>query len=216
MNAYNLVHGYLPGRVFKEFQNKNYLIGALDATYEQPKRYYHNLSHISGMLLKADDLERSVNGLKFSNELYAAILFHDIVYDVKAERGVNERYSAIMAEQLLTKCAHRDSFDIPKVCNLVECTVHGRDLSESGTEEQVIADLDLANFVRYVDLTHATYKVIQEYETAYPKEAVFKGRIDFLTKMESEPAIFFSPYYLPFTEQARENIRLEIQALKLG
>jgi predicted metal-dependent HD superfamily phosphohydrolase len=213
MNAYNLVHGYLPGRVLKEFHNKNYLIGALDATYEQPKRFYHNLGHIMHMLETLLELEAQ-HKIKFSKDLYVAVLFHDIVYDIRATGGTNERYSVIVADEILYKCSYLQSFNRADVSRLIEATIFGRDLIESPLEHKLIADLDIANFTRFINLNEATSNVIREYETAYVRADVIRGRIDFLKGVAEQKHIYFSPYFSGQTEKARENLRLMVTVLE--
>lgn len=67
-----------------------------------PKLPYHNAAHAKEVAAYAVELavkERcSFEGIQM---LHAAALFHDIVYQLNAPHGVNERQSAIIAEQYI-------------------------------------------------------------------------------------------------------------------
>ena len=68
--------------------------------YDEPHRYYHNMDHIIGMLKMAKSEEY------LDDELFLAIVFHDIVYD--SRRNDNEERSSHMFH---LKCRESSKID---------------------------------------------------------------------------------------------------------
>lgn len=66
---------------------------ALAAAYGEPQRAYHDATHIAEVLRWFDFVADEV-GWDAPADVYLAILFHDAVYDPRAQSGANEARSA--------------------------------------------------------------------------------------------------------------------------
>lgn len=104
----------------------NILDNILDR-YDEPHRFYHNWNHIQYML----DLAKKRNIL--TDDLYLAIIFHDIIYDPKAkdneEKSAELFYSLIPNDQIklaiLETKHHQSSSKLSKMlCDLDLYNLH--------------------------------------------------------------------------------------------
>lgn len=75
-------------------------IAQLKTAYSKPHRHYHTITHIQSML---NQLASITVDIEFTSEqlqiLKLAIWFHDVVYDIPAEVGYNESFSALLLKK---------------------------------------------------------------------------------------------------------------------
>lgn len=113
--------------------------------YNEPQRFYHNLEHIETMIAKANKLHI------LTDELFLAIVFHDIIYNPKANN--NEELSA----ELFCKYVHND-----KVKQAILETKTHKPTSEFSKQ---LCDLDLdilwSDYEAFIDFEH---KIFKEYQ----------------------------------------------------
>lgn len=174
--------------------------------YSEPHRYYHTLDHIRSMVEQARSwrISEEEGWLDAS----AMIVFHDIVYDPKAESGVNETNSAILAALRLDGTI----FDIEKVVEGIEAT------TSHESDDPVIRrflELDMAILAsNFRDYHHYARNIRKEYAHV-PLEAYIEGRKDFLGN-QLDRQIFRVDRYLGavraklLTDRAHHNIASEI------
>lgn len=143
--------------------------------YSAPNRTYHNFSHIEAML----DIGQKKYQRIMQNDLYLAILFHDIVYDPLSK--TNEFDSCVIfmdyidAEMIDPKCC-----DVDRVQELIMATKY-HDYFGDDAQIKAIIDLDLYS-LRYGTLgeimlnERKIFKEFQEFNSIDYRA----GRIDFL------------------------------------
>lgn len=171
--------------------------------YADPARAYHHWEHVIACL----------EGLQAIGELTpvnaAALFYHDCVYDTR--RSDNEEQSAdYMTREL--QAANVPEHHIDTIRRLILATRH----QEVPTlrDEQLVVDVDLsilgADPVKY----HRYTKAIRR-EYGWVDDASFAaGRGDFLKKMLARDRIYTTaPFHLAFEDQARANIRNELDQL---
>lgn len=113
--------------------------------YDEPHRFYHNLSHIETMISAAKKREI------LTDELFLAIVFHDIIYNPKANN--NEELSA----ELLYKY-----MPLNKIKQAILDTKTHKPTNELSKQ---LCDLDLAvlwsDYETFIDFEH---KIFKEYQ----------------------------------------------------
>lgn len=148
--------------VFDKFKEYNISLKELER-YNEPHRFYHNWDHINYMLTKANELDILTDNLLF------AIVFHDIIYDLRAddneEKSVqlfNKYYQNDIIEQaILDTKTHKPTNDISRLlCDL---------------------DLDVLydNYERFVDYENKIFKEYQFVDYKIYKEK----RLEILTNL---------------------------------
>jgi len=128
--------------------------------YSEPHRYYHNIDHVVNLLTKAE--ERDI----LSEDLFLAILFHDVVYDPK--RTDNENLSA-----KLFSCFVKNDV----VRHAILDTQHH---IPTNYLSKILCDLDMEDLYGDFDVfMNNSEKIAKEY--AYLDWTVYiKGRTEFL------------------------------------
>lgn len=113
--------------------------------YDERHRYYHNMDHIISMVKSAIDLNI------LTNDLFLAILFHDIIYDPKSTN--NEELSA----ELFSK--YFDNIDVKNA--IIETKTH----KYTSKLSKQLCDLDLevlnSDFKTFIEFEH---KIFKEYQ----------------------------------------------------
>lgn len=172
--------------------------------YEEPRRAYHNWSHICDCLALAERW-----GLSGDAVLVLALFYHDAVYRPGA--ADNERQSAALAASALSAggiaAAHGE-----QVAGLILATRHDREAHNA--LEAAICDLDLA-ILGSTPLVYEAYAGNIRREFAEVPEAAYRaGRANFLRTMLARPRIFQTPRGLAELEApARRNLAAELDGL---
>jgi len=149
----------------------------LKEIYNQPGRFYHNSEHIEYMLENCPD--------SISQELFMAILFHDIVYVPGAKN--NEEESAEYARKWLSaNTCEDDTLDINKVCDLIMLTKNHdpkylNDCSVVAGDEFWIVYLDLRPMIicNFKKMKENDKKLFKEFQQT-SLDVYRKGREEFL------------------------------------
>lgn len=204
LNSASDVIKMLPDTLWRS--NTIYLAGLLDAHYELPWRTYHNIDHVAAMIAIMRQYDPT---MEHYDELAVAILFHDVIYDVRAYPGVNELESASFAIKFGERCFTHINWGV--VQDLILVTRH-KDIPKSPAAT-LICDLDLMGFSYSFDEFHEIgERIIAEYEYVHPKLTVLKGRRDFLTGFGQREKIFYTTRFS--NETAFANIRRELTWLE--
>jgi predicted metal-dependent HD superfamily phosphohydrolase len=180
---------------------------AIATGYAATPRWYHTLDHVAAVC-------RTAAGVPWERprEVFAAILFHDIVYDVT--RHDNEARSAEEARRQLEGLG----FDLERVCELILATArHGRiGVGEVDAEMALFLDCDMAVLgADPQEYTVYAEGVRREYLSALPVEVYDAGRKAFLAKVVAAPRLFLSErFHVALDAQARANLRAELGGIR--
>jgi predicted metal-dependent HD superfamily phosphohydrolase len=176
--------------------------------YEDPRRHYHDLRHLTEMLDVVDLLAAEADDI---DAVRLAAWFHDAVYD--PHRADNEEASARLAEERLPACGvagHR----VSAVGRLVRLTA-SHDPADDDADGAVLCDADLAilaagpqRYGEYVADVRAEYAHVDD-------EAFRRGRAAVLETLLGHEAIFHTPLgRTTWEERARHNLAAELALLR--
>lgn len=149
--------------------------------YNEPFRFYHNWSHIESMLKLAH-----VKNIPLTDELFLAIVFHDIIYNPKLndneERSAELLYSYIenndIKQAILDTKTHKPQSELSKqLCSL--------DLDVLNSDYETFIDFENKIFKEYQFVDYKTYK---------------EKRLDVLM------GLGFNPEYLNYVKYRKPNI----------
>lgn len=188
--------------------------------YTEPHRVYHNLEHISRMLLDAFD----INENKLTKEQFFAILYHDAVYNPNSD--TNEEDSAIAFKQIYsqlepygegTETEKNLYYDMKQHCIsnvtylILKTKYHTK--SQSVNEDSVVVlDSDLIGLAdSYTNYLSTVDKIKKESNLSDAQWKVL--RIEFLKKMLTKNKIFYHKHGKYFEAKARENMLNELMTL---
>tara|TARA_B100000700_G_scaffold331722_1_gene467537 strand:- start:17424 stop:18077 length:654 start_codon:yes stop_codon:yes gene_type:complete len=210
--------------------NYNKIYNDVEKKMSNNKVFYHTIEHINNMLLSCNELiktEKEFQVLKnkeinlentninirifVPERLFFAILFHDIIYDVKNK--YNELDSANYFKSYIQKnkidLSEKDIFVISE---LIYSTKNHKEINNSKDyiclESMFLIDLDLES----LSYDFNTFKknnenIKKEYEIFYTKKQVEKGRINFLKKMLKKDNIYLTNYFKRKNIIVKENIK---------
>jgi predicted metal-dependent HD superfamily phosphohydrolase len=175
----------------------------LVARYCEAHRRYHTLEHIDEVLAVTDSLDAT-------DEVTAAVWFHDAIYDPRA--ADNEARSATYAQQLLSSLGAPPSFTT-EVARLVASTA-AHDPASTDRNGVVLADADLsilgappARYERYARDVRDEYRHVSDDDWRRGRAVVVRSFLD-------RQQLFHSPALRDALEsRARENLRGELVAL---
>jgi predicted metal-dependent HD superfamily phosphohydrolase len=184
--------------------------------YSEPHRHYHTLEHLCAMARHFSLVSEEL-GWTHPREVYAALLFHDLVYD--PARVDNEARSAERMRQILSSSEGSGVLDLDRVAQLVELTaLHGQQLPSSlSADEALFLDIDMSIlgtpeqvYLRYESQVEA------EYLPVYPGPLFRMGRAEFLRKTLAAGPLFLSPlFHERFEGVAQRNMRTALVRLEL-
>lgn len=190
--------------------------------YEEPFRVYHDRSHIFRMLsdLKSIIYNADSNYLHrytLSNDeikiLQIAIVYHDIIFDLRPDTISSEEKSALFFEMDCLKYPkyfdifdlHLNTFEIvPFIAGMIRATeFHFSDVNPYFDKPyyqvqkgmillRTLLDLDLMSFADDYDKFVVTNdKILKEYLSAFSIDEVKAGRKKFLTNILEQRALKF-------------------------
>lgn len=180
---------------------------AIVAAYEEPHRRYHGAAHIEDCL---DQLDRAPGIAERTEDVEAALWFHDVVYDVRST--TNELRSAERAAAFL-----RDAGAGPdvarRVYDLVLATKHG-DAALVGDAAAVV-DVDLSILGRDEATYDAFERAIRE-EYAWVPEPLYRDkRAEILASFLERARVYSTDVFRDrFEARARRNLERAIRALR--
>lgn len=185
---------------------------ALAAGYAHPPRAYHTLEHAVAVAREV----AAVPGWRHPLEVYAAALFHDVVYEVG--RSDNEARSASVAQEAVERWV--PGVDADRVGALIATTAHHGHLAPGDVDPETARFLDAdLSILAARARTYALYVrgVRQEYLCRISDAEWRAGRSTFLRRLLGEPRIYLSePCHALLDEAARDNVAAELALLHLG
>ncbi|MCA9647481.1 MAG: hypothetical protein H6718_27170 [Polyangiaceae bacterium] len=194
----------------------------LAEAYSAPPRAYHNLGHVVAV---ARAFGRIKSQLQRQAEVYAAVLFHDAIYEVGSEHAEsNEVRSAHLCHELLSGALSPQGVD--HACDLIRATQYHLKLRGTATGDLAyfldcdlsILGADESGYQRYLDGIREEYSYL-------PPGAFDLGRMAWLRGMlgktrdgeshpgqaDGEPRIFSTEAFENgLGERARANLRHEL------
>ncbi len=153
--------------------------------YGAPVRAYHTLEHVCAV---ARWFERFRSQWRSPNEVFAAILYHDVVYEPLSSD--NEARSMLVAREVLT----RSPLEIAKVERMIELTAsHGQLTGDMlSADEALFLDCDMAvlgapasEYQRYAEGVRREYQAV-------PWELFRVKRAAFLRSLLAQDSVFFT------------------------
>ncbi len=185
----------------------------LETWYGEPQRHYHSWGHIAWCLDQLGSLVDERVGIEHAADVFAALLFHDAVYD--PSRKDNEAASARLARDHAPEAF--PTADLDRVERLILLTArHGRLVLEELTlEERLFLDVD-TSVLGGDEVAYRAYAdgVRREYEPSAGRVRYTLGRKGFLLSLLAAPRIFLSDRYRGRLEaRARENVKRELLGL---
>lgn len=180
----------------------------IEALYENSSRHYHTLAHLEHMVLELTSYKHAFASW---NTIVFAIAYHDAVYSPL--KGDNEEKSAALAEKRLTTI--RVSGQERMQCRKLILATKEHEPADNETNLFTDADLSVlgAEPDRYKRYTE---EVRREYNM-YPDLLYKPGRKKVLKHFLGMPRIFKTPeFYSRYEDRARQNLHMEIEALKAG
>ncbi len=178
----------------------------LVASWSEPHRRYHSVSHLRDILSHVEDLAAFAED---ADAVRLAAWYHDAVY---AGLPDDEERSARRAEADLTRLGLHPGL-VDEVTRLVRLTIT-HDPAAGDHNGEVLSDADLAALAvprdRYVQNTAA---IRAEY-THVPDDMFRKGRVQVLVALLSGPGVFRTEYARREWEApAQGNLRAELATL---
>lgn len=170
---------------------------AIHAGYGQGKvaRCYHDFAHVADVAARYGEVARDV-GWSRPREVFMAVLFHDIVYEVGA--ADNEARSAQKARDAVARWFVDAGLDGDYIARLIELTAGHSTIERDAVsmEEALFLDCDMA----ILGADPATYdryeiNVAAEYEAVYPAIHYRQGRRHFLAGLLARERIYLSDYF---------------------
>ena len=174
------------------------VITELKSIYKNPKRTYHNLDHIYGML---DGLEESRHLTQHFLRVELAIWFHDAVYNTKETD--NEVKSANLWMRKMPLFLDEDSLEWGR--RAILATIDH--LPNADPDIQLLLDLDLAPLGVSYEAFKAAGEAIRLEYSHVPALEFHIGRQAFLAKIFDRPRIYGTDlWYNRLETRARNNI----------
>ncbi|VXB85478.1 conserved hypothetical protein [Flavobacterium sp. 9AF] len=176
----------------------------LEKKYSSKNRKYHNLTHISNMVLLYETYKERLN---HKNEVLYALFYHDIIY--KITRKDNEIESAKFAIQLLPKITTANR-------NLIYNMICATQLHKHNIVEDInwLIDFDLHILASDWENYQVYFQQIRKEYKIYPNLLYNPGRKKALEHFLENDFIFqTNEFRIKYDAKARENIQKEINQL---
>lgn len=206
------------------------VIADLTVLYSTPDRRYHNIEHIHHCIRELDD---ALGAKLFTDDeyciLYAAIWFHDAIYDSRSK--FNEDKSAYLAlstledlHRLAVSQSHypsdREVWDLNSaelVENLIRSTAHfsNRDDKPLTKLQLFMQDIDLA-ILGADPKTYYEYSINVRYEYSHLTDEQWNlGRKAVLENFLARERIYLTSHFNnKYEHAARENMKKELKNLE--
>jgi predicted metal-dependent HD superfamily phosphohydrolase len=185
-------------------------VDALLLRYAEPHRYYHTATHVMKVLWTVHDLS-ALEGRQPSPELIAAALYHDAVYDPRADDN-EARSAALAAGDLALVGWSIGQRDVVKA--LIGATADHLASQVVSNETAILLDADLSilgadplTYQAYVTGVRAEYFFVEDEHWRVGRGRVLRGFLD-------NPRLFATEYmHVELEHRARANIHAELAAL---
>ena len=178
----------------------------IEDNYSNPKRHYHNLSHL-------DNLFKQLIEVKDKIESWETILFtlfyHDSIYEIL--KSDNEEQSAELAEMRMKEINVPSS--IIDNCKL-QILATKKHLDNSNSDVNYFTDADLSILGGSEEIYNTYCKSVRNEFLYYPSVIYNEGRINVLSHFLALNKIYKTEYFdIKCKNQAKLNINNEIKAL---
>ncbi len=176
--------------------------------YSESVRAYHTLNHLEQLF---NQFEQVAHKLKQPHIIALALFYHDIIYD--PTRADNERQSAIFFEQ--TYAIILPSALIKRIYALIIMTATHQVDDADDLDAAYLLDMDLSILgAEWSEYECYAQSVRKEY--AHVAAADYQdGRVAVLKGLLTHPRLYLTEnYYHRLEQQARQNIKREIMALR--
>jgi predicted metal-dependent HD superfamily phosphohydrolase len=191
--------------------------------YAEPHRHYHTATHIMFVLRHLRDVSQA-SAISLSQEVIAAALYHDAIYDARA--ADNEASSAALATNDLAgigwtadRCGSVADMVLATAGHLTDDhqggSGHGSDDAAMDTSMLLDADLailgaDPGAYQAYVNGIRAEYSHVDD-------DQWHAGRTAVLQRFVDRPRLFITEFMnATYEHRARANIEAELAALRAG
>ncbi len=176
--------------------------------YSDKNRHYHNLSHIQSMLLQAEEFKSHIEDYE---ALVFAIWYHDIIY--KSTKKDNEEKSALFAQKAL-KTLNFEEKRLKSIQNLIISTKKHKIILNRNEDNAYLLDFDLSILGREWNIYENYTKQIRREYKIYPNFIYKSGRKKVLQHFLERKTLYFTEAYkMKYENQARENLKKEIERL---
>jgi predicted metal-dependent HD superfamily phosphohydrolase len=166
--------------------------------YSEPHRRYHTLEHIRELLALLPEA---------SEEVLAAVWFHDLIYD---RRGANEERSADVAHEALVDL-HFPRASVDRVTKMILAT-RDHDPGELPEDARVFLDADLAILGSPPERYREYAEAIRFEYSWVPDDAFRAARDGVLRDFLGKPFLYRTDAMRQrFEAQARDNIAWELR-----
>jgi predicted metal-dependent HD superfamily phosphohydrolase len=189
---------------------------ALDASgrdlldrWSEPHRRYHDGTHLVAVL---DVVDLYADLAPHPDRVRLAAWLHDAVYDPHAAAGANERDSAVLANDLLTRLgvAPGAAADVAMLVALTD----GHAAADGDPDGALLCDADLAILAADPDRYAVYAAAIREEYAHVPDDAFRGGRTQVLKALLELPSIYrHAPLRSAWEDRARANLEAELTTL---
>ena len=178
----------------------------LSKLYSSPKRYYHDITHITNLLKL---WENNKNKLGDEEIVYLVIWFHDAIYD--SWKSDNEELSAEMAKEFLIKI----NYPIYKIDKVVQYILATKTHESNGDSDlNFFLDFDLSILGADETIYDIYAQQIRDEFSFYPNFLYNRGRRKVLNAILEKKSIYKTDEFKALLEnQARTNIQRELDNL---
>ena len=176
-------------------------LSAIVGRYNERKRHYHNLEHVTRLLALCDELEIS------DPEIMLAVIYHDVIYRPGSLK--NEEKSAAYARESLGRLGV-DSDVMNQVCEMILATANHL-IPQDDPLTQTLLDLDMSILGSSREDYQAYAEEVQKEYPWLPEFVFKKKRRQFLERILAEEYIFHTDLFREkFEGSARANIEWEL------
>jgi predicted metal-dependent HD superfamily phosphohydrolase len=185
------------------FQLPAEILAALEKAYAEPQRAYHNATHINEVLGWYDSVYEELGWFE-EREVYAAILFHDAIYQPGARD--NEARSAAWARDVGLPA------NGARVAYLIEMTARHGSIEVADRDAALFLDCDMAILGSSPEQFAAYDAAIAHEYSVLPPDVYRAGRRAFLERLLATPRIYLTEYFHSRLEkQARANLEAALK-----
>lgn len=179
-----------------------------------PERHFHNLEYLKTTLENVDILSEQARDV---DAIRLAVWYHGAIFDVseaaveRGEAGLNVLGSADYAADSLAELGVSEP-QIEKITDLIRGLYHHQAIDD--IDAQVLSDADLcilaADPQEYLEYLRA---IRREY-AAYDEACFISARSKVIGSLLNRPQLFWTHGAASWEEQARENLRAELERLE--
>ena len=180
------------------------------ARWSEPHRRYHDGTHLAAVL---DVVDLYADLAPHPDRVRLAAWLHDAVYDPHAATGANERDSAVLANDLLTRLgvAPAAATDVAMLVALTD----GHAAADGDPDGALLCDADLAILAADPDRYAAYAAAIREEYAHVPDDAFRTGRARIVRALLNLPSIYrLPPLRRAWEARARANLTAELATLR--